>query len=325
MLPLPELHSWRQGVIAEEAEKRVRWLRESIRNADEAIEVQQRIISPDESIEGHPLSVEGLRRSQQRMEAELADLMRYREIEVIDFALAGGRYDGHRAGAKTLSVFLDVLQKLFERVGQAINDPNPGPVIRSEIRQLCQLEVAGFFPSSFGVRFAAMTRTDLTGSSLANSALEATFELVNSSSPVEQAARVGQRAMMQYRHLVTTLIKAEATPKVSWRSPSGEELSWINDDNALLTLANRLSHIRDMKPKVVVAQGVLTGASLSRQKFEFSGDEGRVTGKAPRDLSAKVKEYFGKTCQITYIETLFIDETTEQEKKSRVLVDITHA
>ncbi|MCU0808391.1 MAG: hypothetical protein MUC53_10795 [Candidatus Contendobacter sp.] len=322
MIQLPDLRNWRPEIDPEVAERQVRRLRELIADADRSIEEQQRIIANYGPLEVHMLSLEGLRQSQARLEGDLAEIMREREIEVLDFALDGPRYANHRAQAKPLSVFLDAMQKLYERVGQALVMPNPGMKIPLNIRQQCLLEVAGFFPSSFGIRFTTQTRVDLAGDSLADAALEATFELVNTDQPIEHIERLGQRTMVQYRHLITTLIAAEATPKVQWRTPSGDERSWISNENALLSLSNRLANLRELAPRILQASGVLTGASLRRQKFELAGDQGIVTGKAPRELAEKVTQNFGKPCRITYVETLYLDEGTDQEKRSRTLMDI---
>ena len=323
MQRLPEPRSWRANTNAEHAEMRVRWLREQLIAADTAIAAQQRIIAADGPAEIYLLSIESLRSSQRKLEHELAELMSARETEFVDFALQGRKYDGHRASAKALAVVLEGMQKLYERVGQAMGTPYPTLVIPQAIKLQCQLEVAGFFPSSFGSRFAAQTRTDLTGSSLPETSLAATFDLFNTDNPVEQAARLGQRVMVQYRHVVNTLIKAEATPKATWHTPDGQERSWIADETALITLANRLANIKESPVRQVQATGVLTGASLRRRKFEFFGDEGAITGKAPDELAAKVTQCFGKPCTITYTETRYIDETTDQEKRSRTLIDVT--
>jgi len=90
----------------------------------------------------------------------------------------------------------------------------------------------------------------------------------------------------------------------------------------LLSLSNRLANLRESAPRILQASGVLMGASLRWQKFELAGDRGIVTGKAPRELADKVTRNFGKPCRFTYVETLYIDEGTEQEKRSRVLTDI---
>lgn len=322
MTPLSELRSWRPQIDPEQAEQRVRWLRSLIAQSEQAIEAQQRIIAHDGPLEAHRLSLEGLRASQQRLESDLADVMRERDIEVLDFALTGPRYDHHRASTKALSVFLDAMQRLYERVGQAMAMANPGVRIPPALRAQLQLDVAGFFPSSFGIRFSTQTLVDLTGDSLANAALEATFDLVNTEQPIEQVERLGQRSMIQYRHLVTTLLAAEAAPKVQWRTPSGEQRSWISNQNALTAISNRLANLKEHQPKILDAQGVLTGASLRRKRFEFSGDHGIITGNAPPELADKVTLHFGKPCRITYVETLYIDEGTDQEKRSRVLTDI---
>lgn len=254
MRSLPEIRSWQDGIGSDAipaTEARVRWLRKQINLADGAIAAQQRIIAHDGALDGYLISLEGLKNSQRSMESELATLMHQRRYEILDFALDGKRYAQHRATAKALSVFLDAMQRLYERIGQAICMPNPGARIPDNIRQMCQLDVAGFFPSSFGIRFAQPTRADLVGDSLTASALEATFDLVNSKNPVEQAARVGQRSMIQYKHLINTLISAEATPKASWFDAAGEHRQWISDDNDLRVLANRLAHIRDLTPKTI--------------------------------------------------------------------------
>lgn len=322
MQPLPDIRSWRSDIDPEYAEKRVRWLREQILDADIAIEAQQRIIAADGPLDAYLMSIASLRSSQQAMENALADLMRLREVEIMDFALAGKRYEQHRASAKALAVFFDAMQRLFERVGQSLHTTRITPAVPPPIRDLCQLEVAGFFPSSFGVRFVSRTNADLTGSSLSSSALEATFDLVNAENPLDQAAKLGQRTMIQYRHLVTTLLKAEATPKVAWSSPDGSARQWITDENDLLVLANRLAHIRNSEPKTIEASGILSGASIRRHKFEFNGDNGLVTGRAPEAMNEHLTRFFNKPCRITYVETVAIDDATEQEKRHRTLIDI---
>ncbi len=322
MPPLLELNCWRAGVDSGSAEREIRNLRDQLATTDRSIEEGQKLLLAEESAEVDRQSIIGLRERQLCLETDLAELMKGREIEILDFALDGRRYATHQAQAKSLSLFLDVMQRLFERVGQSLSVPSPGAQIPPDIRRMCQLDVAGFFPSSFGIKFAAQTRSDLIGNSLSGNTLEATFDLLNSKNPVEQAAKIGVRAINQYRHFVTTLIKIEATPKAAWVNPAGESRSWISDDNNLLVLANRLANIRDLAPRTLTATGVLTGASLRRQKFEFSGDSGVLTGKAPREMAGKVTANFGKVCRITYVETVFIDETTDQEKHTRTLLDI---
>lgn len=322
MNPLPEIYSWRQGVNPEEAEREVRWLQELIDDADDAIAAQRTIIAHDGLLEAHKLSLESLERSQKQLESRLAALMEQRQVEVLDFALDGPKYSGHRARADVLAGFLHAMQQLYLRVGQAMAMPRPGPVVPLQISSTCQLEVAGFFPSSFGVRFTAPTRADLTGHSLTTTALGATFDLVNAEQPIEQLAHVGHFAMTKYTHLVKTLVKAEAVPKVRWHTPDGNERAWQIDESHLLALHNRLCKIHHEEPHTLEATGILTGASLRRHRFEFTGDRGVITGTAPHELAAKVTEHFGKPCRITYVEVRYIDENTEQEKRTRSLIDI---
>jgi hypothetical protein len=323
MQQLPDIRSWRPDVSPEYAEQRVKWLREQIIDADRAIEAQQRIIASEGPLSAYLLSTESLRESQRQLESDLAEQMHQREFEIVDFALDGTPYNQHRASARSLSIFLDKMQRLFERVGQSIGSARITPTVSEHIRKSCQLEIAGFFPSSFGIRFTTRTNADLTGESVSSSALDATFDLINSQNPVDEVARLGQRVMSNYRNLVTTLVKLEASPKASWRTPSGEERSWNCSPENLYALSNRLASIHEITPKTLTTVGFLTGANLRRHRFELQSESGNITGSAPRELDTQITAGFGKLCRVTYVETTFIDESTDQEKKSRTLIDIT--
>lgn len=313
---------WLQGIDPEKAEKRVHYLRQQIAEADFAIEAQQKLIPQQGQLETYQSAINSLLVSQRNMERELAELMRKRDVEILDFALDGRPFSRHRANAKALAIFFESLQRLFNRLGQALHSPRVTPTIPEIVRRQCQLDVAGFYPSSFGVRFTAPTNADLAGSSLSGEALECLFELVNSDHPVEQAARFGHWAMTSYRHLISTMVKVEATPKVSWVTADGGSRSWIADHQRLKIIQNRLASIRHDEPQILQASGTLTGASLRRHKFEFNGDSLLITGVAPTELSEKLTTFFGKRCRITYTENVSIDEATEQTKRTRILVDV---
>lgn len=322
-MPSHDPSPWREGVNPEVATRRLRWARELLDDAEEAIAAQQRLIQHDGPMEAHLLSLKSLRNEQRKIRAEIAQIMEQRQFEFIDFALDGPRYAAHRANALHLSAFLHAVQKLYQHIkhGKLVKDPskNLPPALLSR----CQLDVEAFFPSSFGVRFVAYTETDLDdGYSATNEALEATFDLVTADNPLEVADRVTPRAMEQYRSLIGKLVEIEATPKVRWTTPTGDERSWSIDHNTLLTLKNRLAVLHNEKPETHEALGVLTGASLRRRRFEFSGQT-LITGTTPKELEDKVTAYFGKPCRIVYSETLFYEETTDQKKRARTLLDIT--
>lgn len=322
MQPLPELRAWKQDVDPEFAEQRVRWLREQIAAADDAIAAQNRIIATDGGHEAYTLLLASLKASQRELENDLAEQMHQREFEIFDFALDGPPFDAHRAGAKALSKFLDRLQRLFERVGQAMATARYTPVVPQHIRDACSLEIAGFYPSSFGIRFTTRTCADLTGNSVASTALDATFDLINSEQPAEQAAKLGNVVLTNYRNLVKTLVEVDASPKAKWKTPDGATREWERTPSDLHALYNRLAKIHNLPDKTVETTGFLEGASLHRHKFELNCQYGMINGKAPAELADKVKECFGKPVRAVYVETTFIDESTDQKKHSRTLIDI---
>ncbi|HRQ59175.1 MAG TPA: hypothetical protein PLN31_17305 [Azoarcus taiwanensis] len=292
-------------------------------DADAAIEAQQRIIEHDGPLEVHLLSLNSLRNEQRKIRAEIAEIMRQREFEFVDFALDGSRYAKHRANAQHLGAFLHAMQKLYAHIKHGKLVRNAPQRISPALLNRCQLDVEAFFPSSFGVRFVAYTETDLDdGYSATNEALEATFDLVSADNPLEVVDRVTPWAMRQYRNLVATLIKADATPKVYWTTPAGDERKWSLDNNALMTLHNRLATLHHEPTRTLEAEGVLSGANTRRRRFELSGAT-LITGTAPKELELKITAYFNKPCRIVYSETIFIDDSTEQEKRVRTLLDIT--
>lgn len=321
-MPRPDTRPWREGVDPEQAERRLRWARELLDDAEEAIQAQQRIIEHDGKLEAHLLSLNALRSQQRQLRGEIAELMQQRQFEFVDFALDGPKYSGHRASAIHLGAFLHAVQKLYAHIKHGKLVRNAGQRIAPTLLGQCQLDVEAFFPSSFGVRFVAHTDSDLDdGYSATNEALEATFDLITAAHPLEVAERVTPWAIRQYRNLVTTLVKAEATPKVIWTTPAGEERQWAIDDNTLLTLHSRLATLHHEQPRTLEAVGVLSGANLRRRRFELSGAT-LVTGTAPKELEAKVTTFFGKPCHIVYSETVFYDDSTDQQKRVRTLLDI---
>lgn len=313
---------WKEGTDPGTASRSLRCARDLLEDAESAIEAQQKLIEHDGLLKAHRLSLDALHAEHRKIRAEIARIMERRVFEFVDFALDGPRYAAHRANAQHLSAFLHAIQKLYAHVKYGKLVHTPRATIPSALQGRCQLDVEAFFPSSFGVRFVAHTETDLVdGYSATNEALEATFDLVAADNPLEVAERVTPWAMRQYRNLVTVLVKAEATPKVTWTTPSGDERSWAIDSNALITIRNRLASLRCEPTRTLEAKGTLTGASLRRRRFEFSGAS-LITGTAPKELEAKLTAYFGKPCRIIFSETVFIDDSTDQEKRVRMLLDI---
>lgn len=318
----PTIKSWRDGVHPEETERRIAWLEKQVAAAEDAISAQREIIEHDGMNFAYRLSLNSLEASRNSHVSELAELMKQREMETLHFALDGDAYSKHRAPASVLAEFIGNVQQLFLRIAQGVETGKFRRNIDHQLKRMCQLEVAAFYPSSFGVQFVAPTNTDLAGQSITVLAMERTMALVTAEQPLEELAVIGPYALVQYRRLIKTLIDAQARPKVDWKSPAGKEITWTADHNRLLTLANRLAKIRNEKPALREARGTLVGVSQRRQKFEFASQGRVLTGHAPRELMPKLKPYFTESCIAVFTETTYIDESTEQEKVARTLIDI---
>lgn len=319
MNPKPSAELWR-GIDPQEAEARARHLRDLIASADQAIEAQERIIATEGSHFAFDAALRSLVDERRALERDLLNLLSRRTREEFLFALDGARYRNHTAPAGALAGVLAALTGLYTRVCQSAERITRN--IPPHLARLCELEVAGFFESSFGIQFTISSESDMAGTSPTLRGLEDTFRLMNAEEPADVAASYGPWAIKQYRQLIVRLRHAEATPVMHWTTPFGDIQQWKPDVNRLLLIEHRLARLRAGEVRTREAEGVLLEASLIRHTFGLAGPEGTVKGKIPRELGPKVAACFNQRCRAVFEERRVLDEATEQEKKSVMLLDI---
>jgi hypothetical protein len=263
------------------------------------------------------------------IERELVEVLALREREVVNVTLDGPRYAKHSADILTLSDVLKRIQRLFTGIVQTITEgPTRRGPVSAGVDALSRLRLATVFPSSFGMSVEVDTRPDLFGYSRSVAALETLFALLDvPASRAELLSRlseVGPRAATHYRSLINTLLKTETAVSVMWTDPVGNAFDWGAEPNKLADLHAILSSIHSGISESKTATGMLLGASLLRNRFEFLTDppEELLAGRITQDARESVRALFGQYCRLEYQETRVADDVSGDVRTAIVMTRV---
>jgi hypothetical protein len=298
-------------------------LRDLLAAAEDAIAAQQLVIAADGPRASWALSLRALQRDRKQLARELAELLRHRDHETLDFKLDGPRYSHHLADVEHLSAVLGSLGQLFVRVGQRTVG-RPIQTVSPALRRQFGLRVhAQFVQGSFGMRLVVDTQSDLLDDEPRRAALQRMLQLSTAQDLTTAAADHGTWTIKKYRELVHRLIEAEATPRLSWKTAfSDEQITWSASEGDLRTLDNRLALLREGQTSVSTAEGTLVEASLVRHTFGMSAQGKVIKGRVPPKLTPQVVTLFGQPVRCTYEERRVLDEATDQERRFVTLLGI---
>ena len=312
-----------QGIEPAKAYKQAGRLRDLLSRAEDAIASQQEVIAAQGASSAWTSSLNALQKDRDRLAHDLADLLRHRDHESVLFSLDGPRYVHHLAGARQLANVLASLGDLYLRVGQST-------VGRSRLhvppgmKALFGMKVdAGFISGSFGMRLIVDTQSDLVNDEPRRAALQRLLLLTAASDLTTAAADHGTWTIKKYRELVRRLLEAEATPKMTWRTPyADEQVDLQVGEGALRVLDNRLAQLREGELVVDTAEGTLVEASLVRHTFGVAAHGKVIKGRMSPKLSPQVVTLFGQPVRCRYEERRVLDTSTDQERKFVTLMGI---
>lgn len=185
-------------------------------------------------------------------------------LDVVDFALTGEGRRRPTIGARTLSNAVGSLQSVVDAIAlsQAGFRSRKGRVPHG-IKENVQLEVAGAFPSSFGLRMEAAVPPDLFGEAPTTPVFKALLGLISAGSDeqrlADELAVLGGRVAGQYTALMTKLASVRAGFKLRWASPavfesfSAPDVSWekaLQISDALLRTIEGVSEIYEIRARL---------------------------------------------------------------------------
>lgn len=311
-----------------EAESRMRGLARRLAELDQVLQKNQHIYSKNPSSFAAELAVSSMESLQRNLLAEKADLLRHRELELLQVALKGRSYVDHSAGVGQLGVFLIRLQKLYSSIAQSITTgPTRRGAISNEIVSATAMRFASVYPSSFGMEIFIRPKFDMFGESTATSTLQTLFALLNASRREAEISRLsaelGQRALNHFRHILDDLLRTDAGFSLSWVDTSGTEYSWTADHEQISVLQNNVARFKPSRSIELNIPAVLLGASLLRDRFELlTSDREVIEGKLTRDVKPKLREVFGRQFKAR-LERVEIEETVSGDTRTfYTLLDI---
>lgn len=272
---------------------------------DEAIVASRQMLASNAGSFSAKIGLKSLEDIRHRIESERSVLVAHRLQERVNLSLDGAAFSEHSADVGILGLVLVRIQKLYTSVAQSIT---VGPRLRGPISRdisiATNLKLANVFPSSFGVNLFVDQNFDIFGDSTATSALEALFSLLHSSRDdqaiLRSSGEVGQRAVNHFRRMLNDLAISGSSISVSWSDLSGTEYLWSADSSEIFHIRDHLRALKMSSAKEVVLDGVIVGASLVRDRFEFMSDQfGLIEGKIARSAKPDIRRFFGSRCSVT--------------------------
>ena len=320
---------WRAGVDATQAERRAKALRIRLEALEEQRGIAARAIAEDPTSFALQLTLQSFKDRQPVLERELTTILQAREREVISVTLDGPRYKRHSADFLSLSDVLKRLQKLYTSILQALTEgPTHFGPVSAGVQALSRLRLAEVFPSSFGMSVEVETLPDMFGHSKSVAALQALFELLGAPAKannlLDSIGDIGPRAGSHYRSLINALVKSETTATVMWTDPVGNGFDWSAEPQTLADIGATLASIQTEVSDSRTAAGMLLGASLLRNRFEFLTDEPAeiLMGRIAEDARDNVRINFGRHCTIVYQETTVTSRVSDAVRSLIVLTDV---
>lgn len=317
-----------QNIDAAEAEGRLRGLNRRLAELDEAMKGAQRMLADYPASFSAQLSLESLSQLQERLQAERVALVKHRKRERIAVALSGAGFADHTASIGQLGFFLVRIQGLYQSIAQAITTgPRQRGPISHEILRSTDLRFANVFPSSFGMEIFINSSFDEFGESTSVLSLQTLFNLLNATRREPEIARLsaelGQRSLGHLRHVLADLNKAGAGFALTWVDSAGTKYAWRVENIDIPILRQNVNRFQEKYIGERVIDGALTGASILRNRFEFmTMEKNIVEGKITRAVKPKLREFFGRWCQVKLDQVNIIETFSGETKAYYTLLDI---
>ncbi|MBI1284994.1 MAG: hypothetical protein GC183_11725 [Thiobacillus sp.] len=311
-----------------QAESALRSLNRRLTDLDTALQAQAEILRVRPNSFAFKLGSLSLLEMQNRLRDERVKLLKHRVAEKLDIALDGGVFQKNSASIGALGTLLIRLQKLYSSIAQSIvQGPKLRGPIAANIIASTELRLASTFPSSFGMSLIVAPKDELFLDSLASTALEGLFALLDSLGDEQQAMRLsgefGGRSINHLKHIATILGKNNSEVSLEWSDSAGIKHYWhASADKAIATL-KRLESIKETRAESRSMTGRIVGASLLRNRFELMLDDGAVIdGKIASTAIDALTGAFGQICSVNIDETEITDHASGEVKTYYSLTDI---
>lgn len=227
--------------------------------------------------------------------------------EEFDLIFKGGPVHQNRLAAEFMGNVLVKLQKLVTSMlaGERSESALTGP-IKNSIRKASELQFAGSFAGSFGMRLEAIPeQPDLDGSTPLGPTLQAVVELLeakdNPEMVLERVSRLNVRAAKDYTELIGELSSNEADMRVVWPRLTGE--------TEVSLRSNEAKRLRDILKDVHTETsgryywGKLDISNRRHGRFGFQTDQGEIfDGTVEEQLIPDLRLYYDQHCK-AWIET----------------------
>jgi len=242
--------------------------------------------------------------------------------QLIDFRFIGARADG--------SIPLDSFIKIFDPISRALKAAAHRLLIGTDegkvpptISDYLNLKLAGISYGSTRVFISGSVAPDLTGTSLLENTLQASFRLLNASNEdvYDAIDSVGGRSAAIFHEALSAISNSGFGTEFSWTSPSGYEI-WNGTPDELI----RLKTLLDGVQKPTVYEETLSGyvsKLFESGKIELRMGDERIPISYPLSLMEQVQRLsISSPAKVQVLTSQYYDNVKRKDIFKRNLVEV---
>jgi hypothetical protein len=310
-------------------QKNISILKDRIASTEDVIKTQEALCQKEPESFAYKLSLASLKSRLAILTDEYTQLLHERTDETLDILLEGSRI---RKGSAPVMIVADVLgslQGLIHSVARAIHSgPKNRGRIPVEIAKITDLQLNALYAGSLGMKLSAPISTDIFGESLITKTLEELYKILEAKDNPEEIinsfSKLGNHSYRRYSIFLSHVIRNSIHVRTKWVDLSGQERTWAPTEDELRNIYDALLNIGEGTSETLIAEGVLMGASLLRDRFEFiKSDNGEtITGTLADQVREKIQPYFGVNCKALLQSHTFVNRATAESRTSWSLLDL---
>ena len=285
--------------------------------------IQTKMTNP-EAIPQDSLPVEDDRLDFPMPEDIIGDIPTRERAHYLDVGLEDGRSERTgRMGADIVGRFVSALQRLFNAIGQAIEEgPTSKGRISNAVLEKTQLDLVGAYAGSFRLLFETNMGDDSHGNSLARSSLERLFDLLEAgdldSGLTLQQKTLNPRVARNYSDFLSTIETSLSAASIRWsQSGHGNSRELLITEASARSIKSRIKTITSNIQDNLRLEGVIVACNIRTRRFQFEARSSKeqFSGRIHKNVAYGLGHIpVGSSCRVILQPDFQVNETTGEEK-----------
>lgn len=274
------------------------------------------------------LTYEQAKERSERLTAEIIQLQRQREKEIVEVRLLGKTATRGTLPLDTLAVVASSFSDTVQRISRyTVAGAKASKTVAADVRRQLDLRLASVAPGSTRLFISGLTSPNLFGYSLLTTALDHTFGLLAAEAPaavLDQVSAVGHHSVVALQRYLRGLHNCGLETEMSWDTPAHTYRTWYGDKSRLVSLSTMLGRLAEEAPVTLTCAGIVISLSLKGVVELEDERQGRIVARYFDALLPAIQRlHVGQSCQGTLVKQTVVHTTTGLRKSSFTLASIT--